>query len=162
MTLNCHRNLEISILKGSSEVFSQLQLGRYFFQQVISLHVLNLKVAKIGCWIFVKILLLTFVILSSTFVVILEQAHKMIKRFNRKDHRKTVVDPWECWNENLLARCPPWHQPALIREEMLESGHLFSESLIWPPYLTGKILNVPLQRVLFELKTVKCIFEPYT
>ena len=49
-------------------------------------------------------------------------------------HHKAVVYPWEYWNKVLVTGCSSWRQPAQIREEVLETGHLFSSSWILPPY----------------------------
>ena len=42
----------------------------------------------------------------------------------------SIQYPWECWSEFLVAGCPSSHKSAGIREDMLESGELFSGSWI--------------------------------
>ena len=58
------------------------------------------------------------------------QQHKVENQPLAFNHHKAVVFPWEC----LVTGCPSLRQPARIREEILESGNLFSGSLILPSY----------------------------
>ena len=44
-------------------------------------------------------------------------------------HHKAAVYPWESWSKILVVGCPSSHQPARIREEMLESGRPLQRKL---------------------------------
>ena len=55
------------------------------------------------------------------------QQHKVDNQPLVFSHHKAVVYPW---NKVLVTRCSSSHQPVWIREEMLESGNLFSIIII--------------------------------
>ena len=63
------------------------------------------------------------------------QPHKQDNQPLVFSHHKGVEYLWEYWKNVLVTGCSAWRQPAWIREEMLDSGNLFSSSWILPSYL---------------------------